>query len=283
MQKIDFKKMFRVKTKCKMDEENSDFFTERIIALAYRKISEVLVDKYANKFKITPNQITITRSIVFLPLVFYFFQRGDYLGNIIGFCLAATNNLFDVLDGQLARSKEMTSKVGALLDDGFDRVTTYLIFSAIFLGSYHSTHNINFIIFGIFVLFFYGINTFISEKFGQDFGGYLAFFDRQIKEAVDNNKKATLLDKLYLNLYGLFSIPSYLLFAIRYQVLIGAFLNIMPYMIYYWTFAIGFRTIYLFLLYAYIVAKNDTGNVFIDEMRKIHQERTAMNKGFILE
>ncbi|MCX6794948.1 MAG: CDP-alcohol phosphatidyltransferase family protein [Candidatus Falkowbacteria bacterium] len=274
MKKIDLKKIF--KTHGKVDDENGIFF-EQLVGLGFRKISDIIINRLKNS-KITPNQITIARSLILLPIIFYFFSRGDQLSSIIGFVCAMVNSLFDVLDGQLARAKSIVSKLGAFLDDISDRLTSYLVFTAIILGAYRVTQNNNILIMGVFVLFFHGMLAVISEKYGLAFGGYEAFFGLRIKEAVLNNEKSTWLDKLFLNLFGFYSVPSYLFFAVRYQLLLGVIFNIMPYVIFYWVFAFAFRAVFLFILYTYIVRERNTGVFFINELRKIYAENMKLEE-----
>ena len=71
---------------------------------------------------ITPNQITIFRNIL-LFLCFYLFTQMNYL-YIVGFILFQIFELLDSVDGDLARYKNMGSKLGVWLEIFFDAILT---------------------------------------------------------------------------------------------------------------------------------------------------------------
>lgn len=268
---VDLKKILR--TRGKEDEEHAPLF-DQFFSLSFRKFADIGVNLLKNS-KITPNQITIARAIIFLPLIFYFFSRGTYFNNILGILCCTINSAADHLDGNLARAKSLTSELGAWLDHNLDRIAVYSMLAGVILGSCKLTQNNIFLIAGIFVLFLHAMIVNISNDFDKMFGGGI-FFDFRLKETVYSNKESTIFDKILVNMFIFNSFWSYLFFAIRYQVLIGAALNIMPYMIFYWLFTFAFRGVFLYSIYPCILTKKESWSIFINELKKRYKKRSEI-------
>lgn len=260
---IDLKKILH--TRGKQDEENS-MLLDQFFSLSCRKLADIGVNILKDS-KITPNQITVARAIIFLPLIFYFFSRGTYIGNILGVLCCGLNSLFDILDGNLARAKSLTSKIGGWLDTNLDKIAVYIVLIGVILGSYRVTQNNIFWMAGIFVLFLHAMLVNISNDFDKMFGEE-AFFDLPLKEAIYHNKKSTFFDKIWVNMFIFNSFWSYFLFAVRYQIFIGAVFNIMPYMIFYWVFVFAMRWLFLCLVYLSVLKEAKSRWVFINEVKK---------------
>jgi len=260
---IDLKKLLHTRGK---EHEENKMLLDQFYSLSFRKLADIGANILKDS-EITPNQITVARAIIFLPLIFYFFSKGSYLGNILGVLCCGLNSLFDVLDGNLARAKSLTSEVGDWLDHTLDKIAVYLVLAGIILGSYRLTQNNIFLMAGIFVLFLHAMIVNISNDYDSIFGEE-AFFDLPLKEAVYHNKKSTFFDKICVNMFIFNSFWSYLLFAVRYQVLIGALFNIMPYMVFYWVFAFVLRWFFLCLVYLSILKKGESHYVFVNELKK---------------
>ncbi len=93
---------------------------ETFIHQQFRKISIILVKRFLFKTNITPNQITIFRNVLVL-ISFYLFLRLDYW-YILGFVLFQFYELLDSVDGDLARYKNLKSKLGVWLEIFFDAI-----------------------------------------------------------------------------------------------------------------------------------------------------------------
>lgn len=260
---IDLKEILH--TRGKKDEENS-MLLDQFFSLSFRKLADIGVNLLEHS-KITPNQITVVRAIIFLPLIFYLFSKGTYIGNIFGVISCALNSLFDVLDGNLARAKFMTSKTGAWLDHNLDKIAVYLVLMGIIIGTYKHTQNNIFLILGIIILFLHALIVNVSNDYDSMFGEEI-YFDLPLKEAIYQNDKSTWFDKISLNLFVFNSFWTYFLFAIRYQVLSGAVFNIMPFIIYYWIFAFILRILFLWSVYLLIIRKEKSRFIFINELKK---------------
>ena len=99
------------------------------------RISKFLVS-YLVKTPVTPNQITIFRFTILVPLSALFFSIGTYFFNIIGVFLYIFNNILDYVDGDLARAKNMSSSLGDLIEHLADVLCDNLIVLGIGIGAY---------------------------------------------------------------------------------------------------------------------------------------------------
>lgn len=85
--------------------------------------------------KLTPTDITLSRLIIFSPLILVFLLLAPFYGDIfyllagIGFYITL---LTDCMDGQLARGTKTISKKGDLLDCISDRFSNIIFFTLLF-------------------------------------------------------------------------------------------------------------------------------------------------------
>lgn len=114
-----------------------------------RFLSTIIVKKIS-KTNITPNQITILRGII-NAVSLLLFAVGNHLSLIIAFVLFQTFELLDHVDGDLARYKDMYSKMGEFLEcviDTFGSKISNLFGLCVTIGVYRHTND-----FRIFYLF----------------------------------------------------------------------------------------------------------------------------------
>lgn len=116
------------KTRKKTDrlEKNVTYYlTEYVLRVL---IVQRLIILPLSRTKITPNQVTITGfCCAMLSCVFMFLGH-----NVIAGILFLTYSVLDHTDGMLARFKNLTSKLGKILDDTFD----YIVFNTALLSIY---------------------------------------------------------------------------------------------------------------------------------------------------
>lgn len=103
-------------------EEVVDYYIYRPIAFVFVKILA--------KTRITPNFITVM-GIFWGLLAGFFLSRGTVEGFVYGAVIYQIANIFDCVDGQLARLKSMYSDFGRILDGLVDYINT----SAVYIGS----------------------------------------------------------------------------------------------------------------------------------------------------
>lgn len=75
--------------------------------------------------KVPPNVLTVI-GLIFPALFFYFLLHGQYLFAI----LALAGNLFDTVDGTVARYNNKQTVFGFFLDSTLDRVSDFIMISA---------------------------------------------------------------------------------------------------------------------------------------------------------
>ena len=87
-----------------------------------RKVSFYIVTKYLMNRNITPNQITIFRNILLILAFISFMGLNHWY--ILGFILFQISELLDSVDGDVARYKNLGSKLGVWLEIFFDAILT---------------------------------------------------------------------------------------------------------------------------------------------------------------
>lgn len=255
-------------TRGKKDEENS-MLIDQFFSLTLRKLADIQIKLLGNS-RITPNQITITRAVIFLPLIFFSFAHGSYLGNILGIVFSYLNTVFDILDGSLARAKALSSEIGGWLDRSLDKMMVYLIFIGIAIGAYRQSGDPVMLIVGIAVIFLHTLLVFIANDFEHVFGPDL-YFDVSLARAAE--KKGSRFEKIVIHMFVFESFWSYSLFAVRYQVFLGAILNILPLMMYYWIIVFTVRWLFLCFVYYSIFKSDRSSFVFINILRNRAQHK----------
>ncbi len=86
------------------------------------------------KTSITPNQITAV-SLLFGLLCAVCFVTGNYIAGIIGGLLLTASYTFDNCDGEVARTKNLSSEFGAKFDDMADWMVDASFFAALGYGT----------------------------------------------------------------------------------------------------------------------------------------------------
>ena len=104
-------------------ETNNNLKGESYIHHIYRLISHWLINKYLIYTSITPNQITIFRTCLFIIALFLFGTMELRL-YILGLIFFQVSELLDSVDGDLARKKGLESKKGVWFEIFFDSILT---------------------------------------------------------------------------------------------------------------------------------------------------------------
>jgi len=107
---------------------------------------------------ITPNQLTYFSFFLGILSGISFFL-GNYVFFIIGGILAQLSSIFDCADGMLARSKNLCSEYGAILDIFLDRIADFFVFSGVVIGFYKYSHNVLVFRIGLLTIALYFLQT----------------------------------------------------------------------------------------------------------------------------
>ena len=105
----------------------------RIYDIVFQKALEVGTSIFM-KMNVTPNQVTVLRLLLLIPLSTYLFTLNNYFGNIIALVLFHLFILLDYVDGKIARIRKMSTKIGEILDIIVDYLGHILIIIGITLG-----------------------------------------------------------------------------------------------------------------------------------------------------
>src|SRR5437763_12285729 len=99
------------------------------------------ITSFLLKFPIHPNAWTI--SIFVLPLIAgAFLVRGDYKSVVIGAVIFQVFSILDGCDGEIARAKNLESKLGERLDYFCDFLGSLIYVLALGFGLHHSAEGI---------------------------------------------------------------------------------------------------------------------------------------------
>jgi CDP-diacylglycerol--glycerol-3-phosphate 3-phosphatidyltransferase len=96
---------------------------------------------------IHPNIITMS-SLVLAVIAFFFYKSGIFWAGGIFLFLCG---IFDTFDGEIARRKNMISKLGGFLDSTVDRVNEFIIYFGLYFYYYN---RVDFVQFWILVAIF---------------------------------------------------------------------------------------------------------------------------------
>jgi phosphatidylglycerophosphate synthase len=102
---------------------------------------------------ITPNQITVF-NILLTFIRFFLFASGNAFNILFGALLILFSEILDVIDGQIARYKNLCSLKGIFLDKVYHDFNYLSIYSGIGFGIYRNTLNIHYLFLGIIASIF---------------------------------------------------------------------------------------------------------------------------------
>ena len=137
-----------------MDAGNKEFFS----MIIYRPAANFLLNAIFKYLNVTPNQISFL-SLVIAAFASFFFAFSEYPYVLAGVLLLHLTYTFDMLDGQYARFKGLSSKYGKWFDPFIDIIKAAFIFLALSYRVYCETSNDpNAFIFGFLAM----INSFLT-------------------------------------------------------------------------------------------------------------------------
>lgn len=141
--------------------------------LIYRPLADKLLTGVFKYIDTTPNQISFL-SMIIVAAGSYFFAFTRYPYNLVGVLLLHLGYTIDMLDGQYARYKGLTSKFGQWLDPFFDLIKSAFIFISLSYGAYAVEKKPACLIWGMValthsLLTYYAINTRSQIRKGHSF------------------------------------------------------------------------------------------------------------------
>jgi len=100
---------------------------------------------------VTPNGVTVIGFLVGVIASIFFFS-GGYMNFILGSVLLLLANIFDYVDGEIARYRKSASITGNYLDDVLTELVFIMAFSSLTIGLYMASQSIIIIILGFMLV-----------------------------------------------------------------------------------------------------------------------------------
>lgn len=218
---------------------------------------------------ITPNQITIFRFVVSVPVCAYFFSRGTYFYNLIGLALYLALAILDWADGRLARITGKSSLLGKWADITTDRILVLIVLGSFFYAGISSNQYRMWINLGVLFyssFFFMAVtNDHFDRMFNTDFDAYPEIEDKMLKAG----KRVGPIDKFLVNfLFVHRNSISKFCFCVSYPLFLGIIINQLFPAFVFITFMLGVRIIgFLFIMYR-AVRKGETNSAMTLVLRE---------------
>ena len=135
------------KVRKKALKEDNDLFS-----YPFRFISTIIT-KWLLKTKITPTQVTIVHVIIGI-IASILFGFGKYNLTVIASIAFTMSYILDLVDGEIARYKGITSKIGGWLDHITDHMLLLFAIAGIALGNFGNTNDSEILILALFASIF---------------------------------------------------------------------------------------------------------------------------------
>lgn len=135
------------------DKGAKEFFS----AILYRPVANFILLRFLKNTNISPNTVSVI-SLVTAAIASFFFFLYDYKYLILGVVFLHIAYLLDVLDGQLARYKDVASPFGRLFDSMLDIIKFALFFLGISAGIYARRNEPLILVLGLIAL----LNSFLT-------------------------------------------------------------------------------------------------------------------------
>jgi phosphatidylglycerophosphate synthase len=136
-----------------MDAGHKEFLS----MLIYRPIANFMLNRVFRHTNVTPNQITLfSLAIIIIASSFFAFSRYPLV--LIGILFLHLGYALDMLDGQYARYKGLSSKFGQWLDPFIDVIKGAFLYTSLSYGTYLAENNPLVFLWGIIAL----TNTFLT-------------------------------------------------------------------------------------------------------------------------
>lgn len=230
------------------DHRSADF-----IYLTAEKIAYKLFLGLFLKLPLSPNQITSINFFVNNLGTVFLFSLGKYWGNLLAVGLIAISEVWDWMDGAVARKRGLASKGGAFLDPAFDFTWQNLMLAGIVFGVFRSSGgNLFWLAVGLLAFVSLTLVNYCGAIYGDNFGfGFRGDYDKMI-DKVDSSRKTGFFDKLCLEMLVYRKFSFIFLFTVRYSLLLGAIFNKLNYFLIFLSIAFLFKSVcllYLFFLY----------------------------------
>jgi len=227
---------------------STKFYIKDPNVIPIRLISDQIA-KLLAKTKITPNEVTVWKFVLLLPLIAYFFIRSGYFDNWAALLLLVISTIFDLVDGSLARIKAMSSRLGGWLDGILDLILSNIVLGAITIGIIRVTDNPFWAIAGLTCLFGQDLANVMMSYFEREFGFNCEMGSENFDQKFKKLKKVPWLDSLLKNIIVPTTLTSIFFFTMRYWLLLGVASYHLDLFLVVFAIMINIRALGMFFLY----------------------------------
>ena len=215
------------------------------------KVSTPLI-RVLKKLHFTPNRITVLSHCITLTAGVYCFSRGTWIWNILGIGVMFVIGMLDYADGDLAKKTKTVSSLGVWIDSVFDVMIQNIIMGAVAIGCFKQGLGIVPI-----VLFYIGNtgNNLVSFYYNTVFGFESHEGSKVFRKYMDT--RPSLWNRAFKNIIDpTASAVGLVMFTVRYFLVVGAVLNIMPIVFVVITVISNCRWIFMYIIFAFHLAEN---------------------------
>ncbi len=235
-------------------KEQPDFICNFIYNLSIKGFLNLF-----DKLGVTPNQISLINFFVNNLLAVFFFSRGTYLGNLLGLFFCGLSAIFDYIDGAIAQTKQMQTKLGGWLDPMLDFVWQNMLICAIIYGVILTKGVTFWLPVGLLTIVGVVISNRMGYQFIKSFG-----LDAFYKGAPDFVKfleanKLHLIEIIVINIIIPTKFIFILFFTLRYLIVLGAVFNIMPLALFLIMIFSLIKAVVSVTIYAFFLRYRDKG------------------------
>ena len=190
-----------------------------------KKLADIVVNVLL-KTPVTPNQVTLANFLIFAPLASYLLFVGDYVHNLLALFVLIISSFIDLVDGELARQSKRVSKLGAWYESSLDPLTqSMVIFSIALHILFYIPADWKYL--ALLPLFSQGFANYLGITFSNLFKIDPLTGNPELNESA--NRSHSGIDFLLRNII----VPTHwlfiLLFTLRFHMIIGILLNVLPF------------------------------------------------------
>ncbi|PIP31484.1 hypothetical protein COX24_03390 [bacterium (Candidatus Gribaldobacteria) CG23_combo_of_CG06-09_8_20_14_all_37_87_8] len=245
--------------------------TKDVVASKVHDIGEFISNKVFLSLPFTPTQLNLA-SFFSIVIAAFLFSFGQFKFNFLALFFIAIGTQFDYADGVVARARKQTNRFGGWFDPFLDLIGQHLIFIGMCFGVLRNYEFNPFITFLCFFGFWsIALNNFIGKEFNRTFG-----FDSYVGHQDFNDKfhafrKISFFDSFLFNTVAPSSFIYFVLFTVRYFLLLGIVLNNMLLTVVLITFfglLRAFLMIWAFVLYLREDTKHRVSKVLLEIEKK---------------
>lgn len=201
------------------------------------------------KTPITPNQVTVINFILFVPVIIWLFVRGSYTDQLIGLGLMALSVMLDLVDGSLARRKNLASSFGHFMDTSLDSIFHGSLLIAIVAGTLLAEPSWWILAWGLVMLFGQNMANIWGGIYSYEFKFNAYSGNASFTEQFEQLKDLRWYDRLIKNCVVPVNFIAILLLTARWWMIVGVLTHHLDWMLIGFGVMINFRWVIMWATY----------------------------------